>query len=131
MPLRLLAHRLLFCICFAIALFGARSAQAAAPICDERGASAIAPIPVLPIRDVRLDLASPAVCFELETYGPGFVPGDSSPAPTADGAPHEASTAQSLTNVIPAEEEGASPLLAVTFALPPGHRPCVFRPPRP
>src|SRR3954452_9604095 len=34
----------------------------AVPMCDERGAPAIAPSPVLPIRDVKLEAAPPQPC---------------------------------------------------------------------
>ena len=46
-------------LCLAILLFGARSARAAAPMCDETATSRIAPPPVLPIRDVKLEAGYP------------------------------------------------------------------------
>jgi len=46
-------------LCLAILLFGARTARAAAPICDETASSRIAPPPVLPIRDVKLEAGAP------------------------------------------------------------------------
>jgi hypothetical protein len=48
--------------CLACVLLGARVARAAAPMCDQRGASAIAPPPVLPVPDVKLEPALPLGC---------------------------------------------------------------------
>jgi hypothetical protein len=47
---------------WALVLLVSRTAGAAAPFCDERGASAIAPLPVLQARDVKIDAAFPLGC---------------------------------------------------------------------
>jgi hypothetical protein len=47
---------------WALVLLVSRTAGAAAPICDERGASAIAPQPVLQARDIKIDAAFPLGC---------------------------------------------------------------------
>jgi hypothetical protein len=52
---------------WALVLVTSRTALAAAPFCDERGASAIAPPPVLEARDVRIDVALPLGC-ELPVF---------------------------------------------------------------
>src|SRR5260221_12481900 len=48
--------------CLAGVLLGARAARAAAPMCDDRGASAIAPPPVMAVRDVKLEVGVPPGC---------------------------------------------------------------------
>src|SRR5262245_56494411 len=50
--------------CLVGVLLGNRPAEAAAPMCDGRGASAIAPPPILPVRDVKLQ-AAPRACERL------------------------------------------------------------------
>jgi hypothetical protein len=47
---------------WAMVLVVSRTASAAAPMCDERGASAIAPSPVLEARDERIDTGFPNGC---------------------------------------------------------------------
>src|SRR5262245_13809449 len=88
MTFRPLAHRLIWSLCLALALLTARSATAAAPICDERGASAIAPPPVLPIRDVRAEAAPSPSCldFDLDGGGVALSSGGGRRAPAADSA---------------------------------------------
>jgi hypothetical protein len=46
----------------ALALLVSRTASAAAPMCDERGASIIAPPPILQARDVKIEAAFPVGC---------------------------------------------------------------------
>jgi hypothetical protein len=131
MPSRLFFQRLLFSVCLALALFGTRAAWAAAPICDERGASAIAPPPVLPIRDVRLEPSSPLACLELDDVdGPAFVTRDASRIPTADGVAADAWIVPPVSPPLPVPSTIAAVDRDVTGALPLGHRSSVFRPPR-
>jgi hypothetical protein len=47
---------------WALILLVSRTATAAAPMCDERGASAIAPPPVMQARDVKIEAAFPFGC---------------------------------------------------------------------
>lgn len=59
------AHRVLLLASIVVASLVTRSASAAVPLCDERGASAIAPLPPLPVRDVRVDEAQRgSLCVE-------------------------------------------------------------------
>ena len=62
MPSRTAIRWLLWAACWSFCLLASRPAHAAAPMCDERGASAIAPTPVLPARDVKIDTGAPLGC---------------------------------------------------------------------
>ncbi len=73
------------------ALFAARPAAAAtsAGLCDERGLSAIAPLPVLPLDDVALDRddASPLLCeVDATAAGCRLEHGREGPVPFLDVA---------------------------------------------
>jgi len=54
-------------MCLVVLLAVPRVASAAAPICDERGASAIAPPPILAVPDVKLEQGDWPVACDLET----------------------------------------------------------------
>ena len=62
MPSRTAIRWLLWAACWSFCLLASRLAHAAAPMCDERGASAIAPTPVLQARDVKIDAGTPLGC---------------------------------------------------------------------
>jgi hypothetical protein len=62
MPSRTAIRWLLWAACWSFCLLASRPAHAVAPMCDERGASAIAPTPVLPARDVKIDAGAPLGC---------------------------------------------------------------------
>jgi hypothetical protein len=62
MTLRSTIRWLIWVSCWTVALLAGRTARAAAPMCDDRGLSAIAPAPVLPARDVKIDAGLPLGC---------------------------------------------------------------------
>src|SRR6266481_2902381 len=62
MTLRSTIRWLVWASCWTVALLAGRTARAAAPMCDERGLSIIAPAPVLPARDVKIDAGLPLGC---------------------------------------------------------------------
>jgi hypothetical protein len=87
---RLTIRSLVWGFCLAIVLFGARSARAAAPMCDETASSRIAPPPVLPIRDVKLEAGYPCDAFPIGSVPVAVVPvgprAPASPAVNSDAA---------------------------------------------
>ena len=115
----------------AFVLLGARAARAAAPMCDEKGASVIAPSPVLPIRDVRIEEGSPVGCDDTLISVTPMSPGarshsvlaresltqDAWMKPPGPSLFHRSSTRAPAT-----VSEGRAPAQ--------DHRPTVFRPPR-
>jgi hypothetical protein len=115
---------------WAVALLCARTARAAAPMCDERGLSAIAPTPVLPAKDVKIDAAFPLGCdapaFNVAPAGPRA---RGQTAPVADGFEEVwlRPSAPRLPKLFPDQEFAASSLLVPVSA---GHGRGVFRPPR-
>jgi len=100
-------------------------------MCDDRGASAIAPPPVLPIRDVKIEVGAPLGCetplmVKVAPAGPSargqaVATGDSFDEAWMKPAPTRVSRLSSAR--IPA---------GVVLSLPPsaGYRRGVFRPPR-
>jgi hypothetical protein len=131
MTVRSILRWVVWASCLAGVLLGARVAQAAAPMCDERGASAIAPPPVLPVRDTKLEAGLPLGCEPPLTVtvaparpsarGQTVVVGDS-----FDEA--------WMKPVVPRVSRLSSALVpaGVVVSLPPsaGYRRGVFRPPR-
>jgi hypothetical protein len=117
--------------CLAGILLGARAARAAAPMCDDRGASAIAPPPVLPVRDIKLEAGVPLGCetpltVTIAPLGPSargqaVVAGESFDEAWMKPVPTKVSRLTSAR--VPA---------GVVVSLPPsaGYRRGVFRPPR-
>lgn len=85
----------------------------AAPICDARGVSSVAPPRILPITDARID-AAPG-CDGQEAR-PSVGPSSRDPAPAGDlaGSPQRALLMPEL--VVP----GAPEIVTLTFAAPPG-----------
>src|SRR5258708_4091165 len=117
--------------CLAGVLLGARAARAAAPMCDDRGASAIAPPPVMAVRDIKLEVGVPPGCetplkvsvapVGPSARGPVVVVGDSGEEVWMNRARPKVSGLSS------ARAPGG-----VVVSLPPsaGYRRGVFRPPR-
>jgi len=128
MPARWLVR---WSVCLAIGLALAATAWAAAPICDERGASSIAPPPILPAHDVRLEAGFALFCIDFDVFGPG----DTSVAPGPPQAPDELTSdycvpmAQAWPSTPRSGRLTVSPFVSVGRAA--GHRPGVFHPPRP
>jgi hypothetical protein len=130
---RPLSRWLLLAACALVALVVARPARAAAPICDERGMSAIAPPPVLPVADVRLESApSGPVCLEADLGLDGVaVAIDGVPVPPHDPpTPIDGAMASSMTQLarfrgeaLPREADEAAPVRS-------GFARGVFHPPR-
>ncbi len=131
MPFRPFLRWLLLVACTTVGLLASRGALAAAPMCDERGASVVAPTPHLPAADERLEAVPPLECGGLDWARLGEPSG-----PGAHGAPH-------------AVAQEPDPLLATRVTLPlsvpvapltrdtevgcaarSGHEPDVFHPPR-
>jgi hypothetical protein len=131
MTLRSFARWLVGVTLWAVALLSARTAHAAAPMCDERGLSAIAPAPVLPAKDVKIDAAFPLACdlpvFSVAPAGPRA---RGQTIVVVDGfeevwlRPSE----PRLPKIFPDQEFAASSLLVPVSA---GFDRGVFRPPRP
>jgi hypothetical protein len=131
MPVRSMIRWVVWISCLVGVLLGARQARAAAPMCDDRGASAIAPPPVLPVRDVKMEAGSPLGCeaplrLTVAPLGPrargqATIEGDS----FEDAWLKPASAKMTRFASAPAPD-------AAALSLPPsaGYRRGVFRPPR-
>jgi hypothetical protein len=118
---------------WAIVLLASRSASAEAPMCDERGASIIAPPPVLQARDVKIDTAFPSGCEDpLSSPRAAFGPRNGAhPQPVAaDSGFNDAwvrPTLPRLPKLTPRHAiDGSIALLTAS----PGYGRDVFRPPR-
>ncbi|HEX9295309.1 MAG TPA: hypothetical protein VF881_05725 [Polyangiaceae bacterium] len=129
MALRSMIRWFVWASCLGALFLAARPAYAVAPMCDEKGASAIAPTPVLPIRDVKIDAGRPLPCDAPDALAPvGFRARGSSQVV-------QSSFDESW---VPADHRGLPTLnadllaAAVMVSLPPsaGYRRGVFRPPR-
>jgi hypothetical protein len=131
---RLTIRSFVWGFCLAIFFFGARTARASAPMCDETATSRIAPPPVLPIRDVKLEVGFPCDASPV-------VPAPVTVAPIDPHAP--ASPVVSFVAVAseawvrPIEARIPPPTSRRTVVAPeasgpgkPGFTPGVFRPPR-
>jgi hypothetical protein len=130
MALRTTLRWVLWGCCLAVVLLGARSASAAAPMCDEKGASAIAPPPVLPIRDVKIDAGAPLGC-----EAPPFVHSPVGPRAQGHSVVSDASFDDAWIRPGPGLTPKPSFVRAcgpLAISLPPsaGYRRGVFRPPR-
>ena len=132
MTVRSILRWVVWASCLAGVLLGARAAQAAAPMCDERGASAIAPPPVLPVRDTKLEAGLPLGCETplMVTVAPGTTQRarpDRRRRSFLRRGLDEACSPQGL-----APQLGAVVPAGVVVSLPPsaGYRRGVFRPPR-
>ena len=120
--------------CLVVVLLGSRNAKAstAVPMCDEKGASAIAPAPVLPIRDVRLEAAQPLSCDDIDTVAvisDGPRAGSSAPV-VIDHDSIETWLRPPTSPSLRAGSARARPSTPNSFQLPLGFRRSVFRPPR-
>jgi hypothetical protein len=131
---RLTIRSFVWGFCLTIALFGARSARAAAPICDETATSRIAPPPVLPIRDVKFEAGFPCDVSPVSEAPVTVAPIDphapASPVITYEAVVTEAWVRPIEVSVI-APMSGRS-LVGADASVPakPGFTACVFRPPR-
>jgi hypothetical protein len=119
--------------CFAlVVLFAPRSAFAAAPMCGANGATLIAPPPVMPIRDVRLESGSPLACerdqqARIVAAGPSAQ--QSAPSPTND-PPTEAWIRPSAVAMTKPLVKTSGSIDEVHTAPTMSHERGVFRPPR-
>jgi hypothetical protein len=131
MTFRSILQGLIWASCLVFVLLGAKRAQAAAPMCDERGASAIAPPPVLPIRDVKIDTGSPLGCDDPSPAVAPLGPRARTQAVVVD----ESSDDACLRVEQRAMPKPAPVLFSVNaareLANSSGHERGVFRPPRP
>jgi hypothetical protein len=131
---RLTIRSVVWGFCLAIVLFGARSARAAAPMCDETATSRIAPPPVLPIRDVKLEMGDPCDLAPIShapvTVAPVTSRSPASPAVSSDAVAIEAWIRPSGVTI--RAHAGRQSLLDLDAAVhaKPGFSPGVFRPPR-
>jgi hypothetical protein len=120
------------CAC-ALVLLVSRNAGAAAPICDERGASAIAPPPVRQARDVRIDAGFPLGCeVPLPTRRAAFGPrGGGQPQPVVtDGGFDDTWVRPSVPRLPKRVAEQAPDASTTTLPASAGFGRDVFRPPR-
>jgi hypothetical protein len=121
-------------LCLAILLLGARTASAAAPICDETATSRIAPPPVLPIRDVKLEAGHPCEKAPVSEAPVAVAPtGPRAPVVPALSSDAVASEAwvRPIDAKIPPSASSRSTVPQETFARgKPGFAHGVFRPPR-
>jgi hypothetical protein len=115
-----------------LVLLVSRSAGAAAPICDERGASAIAPPPVRQLRDVKIDAGFPLGCEAPLPARAAFGPrGGGQPQPVVTDGGFDDTWVRPSAPRIPrrpaAKAPGASTMMLPASA---GFARDVFRPPR-
>lgn len=129
-----LSRWILLAACALVALVVARPAMAAAPICDDRGMSAIAPPPVLPIADVRLESAPAGpLCLEADFALDGFaVATDGAPAPPPDAPAivEGAAITPTRSDLVRFRGELLPRAAAETTEIRPGFPQNVFHPPR-
>jgi hypothetical protein len=131
---RLMIRCALWGLCLAIALLGARSAHAAAPICDETASSRIAPPPVLPIRDVKLEAAVPCQSAPTSAAPVAVVPvglyTPVNPAVSSDATATEAWLRSVPLRLVAPMGDRTRLAPALVLGCKPGFSPSVFRPPR-
>jgi hypothetical protein len=98
-----------------------------APLCDPRGASAVAPPRIHPIADARIEAAG---CGEGERR-PSVEPSSRDPVPAGDigGSAHDALSVPDLA-LPPAPTEAVLPAFFFEGGPRAGHRPGVYHPPR-
>jgi hypothetical protein len=113
-------------------LLVSRTAGAAAPFCDERGASAIAPVPVLQARDVKIDAAFPFGCEVPLLARAAFGPRSGGrPQPiAADGGFDDTWVRPNMPWLPKLAPEHALDGSTAAFPASPGYGRDVFRPPR-
>jgi len=105
-----------------------RVAQAAAPLCDDRGAITFAPPPTLDAQSASVDVGSPVSgCFERAAVA-GYDQG-SAPNPAPQSANAEIAPVNAGAHVLPAPVSLA-PLDALTVGARVGAHSRVERPPR-
>ncbi|HEY3595456.1 MAG TPA: hypothetical protein VGL13_16325 [Polyangiaceae bacterium] len=113
-------------------LLTSRPAAAAAPMCAENGASAIAPPTVLPARDVRLESATPNSCDD-GPRAPVAAPAPSArqkPSAPSNDAPADA-WVRPVTFILTTPTGDRVGAVQLFYSGPAqGHERGVFRPPR-
>jgi hypothetical protein len=131
---RLTIRSFLWGFCLAIVLCGARSARAAAPMCDESATSRIAPPPVLPIRDVKLEAGSPCDTAPASRAPVMVAPvgprAPTHPAVNSDAVAIEAWVRPRVVQISPPAIQHSGVDFDASVHTKPGFRPGVFRPPR-
>src|SRR5689334_20311218 len=131
---RLAIRSFVWGLCLAILLFGARTAHAAAPVCDETATSRIAPPPVLPIRDVKFEAGSPCDMSPLRDLPVRVAPIDPrapvSPAVGSFAVATEAWLRPVEPKIHPPSARRGAAWFETFVARKPGYSPGVFRPPR-
>ena len=131
---RLTIRSLVWGFCLAFVLLGARSARAAAPMCDETASSRIAPAPVLPIRDIKLEAGNPCDAPPLGdlpvTVAPVGPRGPASPTIHFDAVAIEAWVRPSDVPIFAPGAERMPMCPDVSVHAKPGFSLGVFRPPR-
>jgi len=114
----------------AVVLGGGRQAQAAAPMCDERGASMIAPPPVLPAVDAKLDVGLPLGCDLTSDGVLALGPRARGQAVVIDKMPDQACVRTVASPIAQPDNELLSGVTAARLSASPGFGRGVFRPPR-
>jgi len=130
MTVRWTIRWLVWASCCVVVLFADRTARAAAPMCDERGLSAIAPTPVLPARDVKIDGGLPLSC---DTPAIGVAP--LAPRARSHGVVVDDGFNEAWVRPAPARMPAFAPnddfeSSAVLLPVSAGYHRGVFRPPR-
>jgi len=123
-------RRLLTFVCLMAAWLVVRPAAAAAPLCDLRGASVLAPMPTLDLPNSSLDVGDVAEGCEGWVNRDHVLQRGERPTQVSPSAPGDAVLTAVVSQVPPAAPGGA--LLVDTGSAPrPGVRSPLERPPRP
>lgn len=128
-----IARWLTFIVCVVVTMTVVSRAEAAAPFCDYRAMSANAPPPVMPARDVRLDLPSYTPPCVIEDFGveEACASQTRTPSPSPDPPVLEAAALAAGHGFLPRWEGERIDFEATEWReLPSGHAPGVFHPPR-
>jgi hypothetical protein len=112
------------------ALLISRSANAAAPMCGENGASVIAPAPILPARDVRIESGSRAGCDAPSFLRTAGAPSFRTQSVPSNDPPTEAWIRPVQAGLVKSQVRDACALPTDDRGPAAGHERGVFRPPR-
>jgi hypothetical protein len=117
--------------CVLAVVFGTRSAEAYAPMCDARGISIDAPPPATPIRDARIEAVSGPVCHD-PTAMLGVGHRVRRGATVVDDGPTMDGWMRTVHHAPLPQRHGvrAPEWVALGLGKAPGHAAGVFRPPR-